>query len=522
VTSRPAVAIGIVGCLLAPMACGSPAEPAQVFRYADSEPEYLDPGLCAESACARLLPNLFEGLTVLAPDDGPPRPGIAERWESEQNDTLWTFHLRPDATWSDGTPLTAHDFEYAWRRVADPATGSKVAQYTWYLLDGHEVTAGELPPERLGVSALDDHTLMVELEAPTHYLLELLATPGYAPVPSHVVEDQGSRWVRAGNIVTNGPFVLDEWVPLDHLRLERNPRYHAADEVALDAVEVAIVDDAAARYKMYVAGELDYLFAVPHAYVPRLRHSREDFHVADYLASYYYMCNIQRPPLDDVRVRRALNLAIDKSAIVQHITGAEERPGRNVVPRIPGYDGPLGPAFAPERARELLADAGYPGGEGFPRVEISFNASDMHRLVAEAILGMWKEQLGIEVGLRTLEWTAYLQQQELGAFEIARSGWIGDYRDPMAFLEPWYCAGSNNPTGYCEPEFDALLNLARTDHDPLRRGRHLREAEEILLRDLPLLPIYHYTMPYLLSPRVQGFEENLLDTHLLKYLSVGS
>jgi len=521
VTARllpPVLALGFVFALTA---CGAPPEPTQVFRYADSETEYLDPGLCAESACGRLLPNLFEGLTVLAPDDGPPRPGVAERWEAEQNDTLWTFHLRPDATWSDGTALTAHDFEYAWQRVADPSTASKVAQYTWYLLDGREVVAGELPVERLGVTALDDHTLMVELEAPTHYLLELLATPGFAPVPRHVVEPLGSRWVRPENIVGNGAFVLTEWVPLDHLRVERNPRYHGADEVALDAVEIAIVEDVGARYKMYVADELDWLYSVPHAYVPRLKHSREDFHIAEYLASYYYMCNVGRPPLDDVRVRRALNLAIDKSAIVRHITRAEERPGRNVVPRIPGYDGPRGPSYDPVRARELLAEAGYPGGVGFPHLEISFNASDEHRLMAEAILGMWNEQLGLDVGLRTLDWTAYLQRQELGDFDIARSGWIGDYRDPMAFLEPWYCAGSNNPTGYCEPEFDALLNQARTDHNPTRRGRHLRAAEEILLRDVPLLPIYHYTMPYLLAPRVRGFEENLLDTHLLRYLSIG-
>ena len=510
----------VLACLLT-TGCGDP-EPVQVFRYADSEPEFMDPGLCAESACGRLLPNLFEGLTVLAPDDGPPRPGVARSWEVEQHDTLWTFHLRDDATWSDGTPVTAHDFEYAWQRVADPATGSKVAQYTWYLTDGRQVSAGELAPEHLGVRALDDHTLMVELDAPTHYLLELLATPGFAPVPRHVVEREGSRWVRPENIVVNGPYLLTEWVPLDHITLERNGRYHSVDTVAIERVDVRIIDDAATRYKLYVAGDIDWLFSVPHAYIPRLKHSRDDFHIADSLATYYYMCNTERPPLDDPQVRHALNLAIDKEAIVHHITKGDERPARNVVPRLPGYDGPYGGEFDPARARELLAAAGYPGGAGFPLLEITSNAMDMHRLIAEAIQGMWREHLAIEASLDTSEWTAYLHRQQVGDFHVARSGWAGDYRDPMAFLEPWYCDGSNNHTGYCEPAFDALLNQARAEADPDRRHRQLRQAEEILLRDLPLIPVFHYTMPYLLAPDIRGYEENLLDVHLLRYLHRGS
>ncbi len=500
---------------------GTSQAPPSTFRYADTEPEYLDPSLCAEISGLRVVMNLFEGLTCFPAGDGAAEPCMATHWDANESGTLWTFHLREDATWSDGQPVTAADFTYAWRRAVDPANSSKVAQYLWYVRNGRAITSGRLPPEQLGVTALDDHTLMVELEEPTPYFLDLLAFPGFSPVPRHVVASLGNPWVRPENMVTNGPYVLTEWAPLDHISLERSPTYHGADQVQLERIEVFISDDSATRYKMYVAGEIDWLFQLPASYIPSLRRKRDDFHIAPYLATYYYMCNVTRPPLDDPRVRKALNLAIDKEAITRYVTKADERAATSLVPRMTGYDGPVGASFDPDQARRLLADAGYPNGVGFPEISMSFNTLDTHSLVAQAIQEMWRDHLNIEVGLQNMQWKVFLQKVHGGDFDLARSGWIGDYPDPMAFLETWDCGASNNLSGYCSADYEALLNQARGTMDADERADVLAEAETRLLQDLPLLPIYHYTQSYLLAEDVTGFEPNLRGFHLFKYMARG-
>ena len=497
---------------------GGDAQRVQTFRYADSEPEYLDPNLCAEASGIRVLTSLFEGLTGFPAGEGEPLPAMATHWEVDHDGTLWTFHLRPDAVWSDGVPLVAEDFVYSWRRVVDPGTASRAAQYLWYVRDGRAITSGRLPPTKLGVTALDDHTLMVELEEPTPYFLDLLAFPAYAPIPRHVVNTHGDQWVRPGHMVTNGPFVLSEWAPLDRITLSKNPLYYEADDVHLDRIEVVISDDLATCYKMYVAGELDWLYRIPTAYIPSLKHKRSDFHIAPYLATYYLMCNVSRPPLDNPKVRKALNLAIDKEKIVQYVTKADERPATSLVPPMPGYQGPIGGAFDPVQARHLLADAGYPNGVGFPGVELSFNTLGTHSLVAQAIQEMWKDHLNVDVGLHSMQWKVFLQRMHVEDFDIARSGWIGDYPDPMAFLETWDCGASNNHSGYCSREYEALLNQARGEDDPTRRLSLLFDAEELLLQDLPLIPLFYYSLPYLLAEDIGGFEDNLRDVHRFKFL----
>jgi len=490
----------------------------QTFRYADSEPEYLDPNLCAESSGIRLVTSLFEGLTCFPTGDGEPLPAVATHWEVDHDGTLWTFHLRPDAVWSDGVPLVAEDFVYSWRRVVDPGTASKAAQYLWYVRGGRAITSGRLPSTKLGVTALDDHTLMVELEEPTPYFLDLLAFPAYAPVPRHVIGVLGDQWVRPGSMVSNGPYVLADWAPLDRIALDRNPRYHGADDVRMARIEVILSDDSATCYKMYVAGEIDWLSRIPPAYIPSLKHKRGDFHIAPYLATYYFMCNTSRSPLDNPKVRKALNLAIDKESIVQYVTQADERPATSLVPSMPGYPGYVGGSFDPVQARQLLADAGYPNGVGFPAIELSFNTLRAHSLVAQAVQEMWKDHLNIDVGLNNMQWKVYLQRMHVEDFDIARSGWIGDYPDPMAFLETWDCGASNNHSGYCNHEYEALLNQVRGEDDPVRRRSLLLEAERLLLQDLPLIPLFHYSLPYLLAEDIRGFEENLRDVHLFKYL----
>lgn len=515
---RIALAHALLSVLLLAGCAGGDDRPVQSFRMTDSEPEYIDPNMCTESAGLRVLINLFEGLTALPPDDGPPRPGMATHWDRDETGTVWTFHLREDAVWSDGEPLTAHDFVYSWRRIVDPATGSKVAQYMWYVRNGRAITSGRLDPAHLGVTALDDHTLMVELEEPTQYLLELLSFPGFSPVPQHLVEEVGDDWVRPERIASNGPYQLTEWIPLDRMTLTRNPHYHDADGVRLEQVEIYMSEDNATRYKMYVAGEVDWVYQLPPSYIPHLKRKRDDFHIADYLSTYYYMCNLSRPPFDDAKVRKALNLAIDKDALVRYVTKGDERPASALVPRMPGYEGPVGPDHDPDQARRLLADAGYPNGVGFPEIQISFNTAENHKLVAQAIQEMWKRELNIQVSLQNMEWKVFLKHQQVQDYDISRSGWIGDYHDPMTFLEVWACEASNNHSGYCNPEYDAMLAQARGELEHTRRMSYLHEAEEILVQDLPIIPIYHYTRPYLLQDDVRGFEDNLRDLHPMRYI----
>ncbi len=488
------------------------------FRYADREPEYLDPGLVTEIAGFRAVINLFEGLTCFAPDDGPVRPAIATHWDQDDTGTIWTFYLRKDALWSDGVPVTARDFVYSWRRVVDPETGSKGAQNMWYVRNGRAITSGRLPATDLGVTALSEHKLMVELEEPTQYLLELLALPNFAPVPRHLVEEVGKDWVREEHIVTNGPYLLEEWLPLDHITVRKSPTYYDADQVRIDRVDTIITEDNSTQYKMYVAGEIDWAHQLPPAYIPYLKRKRDDFHVASYLGTYYFICNMEKEPLDDIKVRKALNLAIDKEAIVRYVTKGQEKTATTMVPRMPGYEGPIGEEFDPERARRLLADAGYPNGVGLPKMEVAFNTQGNHKLIAQAIQDMWKRHLNIEVTLQNMEWKVLLKKQHVRDYSIARNGWIGDYRDPMTFLELWYCEASNNHTSYCNPAYDAALNQARAHADAGERLELLRDAEAILMQDLPFLPIYHDTMPYLLSEQIGGFEENVRDIHPVKYL----
>ena len=480
-----------------------------VFRFNNgAEPEYVDPGLTTDEPGVRIAGLLFEGLTVNDPKTLEPLPAVAERWEILPDQRTYTFYLRKNVVWSDGQPITARDFVYSWTRVLDPKTASRYASHLYYLVNGQEFNEGKITdPSQVGVRALDDYTLEVRLREPVSYFLHLTSFSTYYPVPAQAVETHGLHWTEAGRIVTNGPFLLVAHRTHDRFELVRNPRYRKAGDIRLDRIIAYSIDDNYTSANMYEAGRLDWLPSgyFPSEYVPHMKSRFRDFHSDPELVSYYYLFNVTRPPLDNRLVRRALSMAVDRRAITDELLRGGQIPGAHFVPLgFPDYQSPPGPEYNPEEAARLLAQAGYPNGQGFPRIEILFNTLESHRRVAETIQQMWAKTLHIQVSLRNEEWASYLKSRNAMEYDIARAGWIADYPDPSSFTDLLESTNGNNNTGWVNPEYDRLLAQARRETDPLRRIGLLHRSEEVLLADLPVLPIYTYANNSLRKPYIRG------------------
>ena len=728
-----------------------------------TEPEYLDPGLLTGQPDGRIAEALFEGLTLFDPKDLHPVPGVAERWDVSADRRTYTFHLRADARWTDGTPVTSADFMYAWERVLNPITGARYAQQLYsianaelyntgkvkrvslggatlspsppwadtraftpvasgtpmivaetnvlsvpetlvvrdapapgapavataekgdiLLRDGDPVdgpapgagagaparvpwvrvrklvdanpgdlaslvehpdpadvrgfvplaavepivpntnsrTVGSLTPIRslpdsnaksvgeanggdelyvlstnvtgdwtrvaypkrdrfgwvetgrllnprgslywlkvapepdpaapappagagtlpsgalgpegwiradallatadlLGLRAPDPATLVVHLVGAVPYFLYQTSHATLLPVPERAVEEFGPRWTRVENIVGNGPFVLVEHGVRDKFVLEKSATYWDHEAVKLDRVILFSIDNLSTSANMYRAGTTDLVVAndFPPSFIPSLR-DKKDLHLSPALETYFYRINVTRPPLNDKRVRKALSLALNKSEIVK-IKAAGELPATGLVPPgLPGYDPPPERAFDGAEARRLLAEAGYPDGKGFPPVSILYNSNEQHRLLAAAVQAQWREVLGIKVELENREWKTYLKSLSSMDYDVARGGWIGDYPDPNTFLELFLTGGGNNETGWSNAEYDALLKSAMREGDAVKRMKMLRAAEEILIDEVPILPIYFYVTPELRKPYVKGYWSNVFDKHPWKFISV--
>ncbi len=486
----------------------------------------LDPARMTAVQDGRVAAALWEGLTVLDPADLRPKPGVASRWDVSDDGLTYTFHLRPEARWSDGRPVTAEDFVYAWRRALDPATGAEYAYMLWPIRGAkahYEALARGDPPDwaAVGFRAEGPHTLVVALAQPTPYFADLAAFSTYLPLRRDVVEaPDGSprrRWTFPPHLVTNGPYVLRAWHFRSRMRWQKNPHYWDAGSVALERIEVRVYEDPNTALLAYETGAVDLATEVPAlAKLPLLEAARagrrRDVRHGSNLATYFYRLNCTAAPLADVRVRRALALAVDRRAIIDRAARGGQLPARTLVPPgMAGYTRPAGLAEDAEAARRLLADAGYPGGAGLPVLELLVNKGGGHVPVAELIQQQWLDRLGVQTRIEQVEWKVFLDRVSALDYEIARAGWFGDYVDPNTFLDMFVTGGGNNRTGWSSAVYDGLIRRAAETTDRVRRMAVLAEAEARLLAEGPIVPLYHYTSLVLVRPDLDGFQTNLLN-----------
>ncbi len=484
----------------------------------------IDPSLAQETEGFLVIQNVFEPLLVPGPTTGPPQPGMAERWEESEDGLTYTFHLREGAKWSNGRQVTAQDFVYSWLRKLDPATASPSAEQLKYLKNAVAFNEGRITDRaQVGVEAVDDLTLKVTLQDPVPFFLQYVMTPHYAPVPREAVEAHGPRWTDPETIVVNGPYTVQEMLLRDRTTLVKNPTYWAADTVRIPRVRIVHTESESQALTRYEVGEVHWSRTPPppERISEFIESGRPDFFIDPYLCFYYYAMRMDKPPFDDVRIRRAVNMAIDKTALVQHVTRGKQQPADG--PVLPFFDtamaypGQRGDAFDPARARELLAEAGYPQGVGLPTVTLVYNTYEAHKLIAEFAQRSLKENLGIDVVLENMEWKSFLSRTQQGDFQMARSAWCG-LSDPYSFLMLFESDSVQNYAGFKSDEFDRLSkgSLAVRDHG--ERMRRLARAEALVLRDMPVAPLYYYTKSYLKKPYLRGFEPEMSDTHLVRYM----
>lgn len=499
-----------------------------VRRSATGEPQTLDPQLWTYGQDGNIAQDLFQGLTTLDPR-ADVVPGQAESWTISPDGRTYTFKLRRNLQWSDGRSITSADFLWSFRRLFDPATASPAVALLYVIRNGKDVNRGVKPVTALGVTARDPYSLVLELEHPAPYLLDLLVHRAF-PVPRHVVEKHGREWTRPQNIVSNGAFKFGEWRPGSHVRLVRNPRFHAASSVRLDAIHHVPIEDPKSAVVRYRAGELDVAVMLPSDQIDDLRRNfRDQLRLVTQIGLEYLAFNTRRGATADVRVRRALSMAIDRDLIVARITRAGEPPAWCMVP--------LGVVNYPQRgcadfagqpqaqrlveARRLLGAAGY--GPSRPlALRFRVNNSDTQRKIALAIISMW-QPLGVRVELIGAEMKAHQQAVSQGDFDVARGAWYGEDRDALSFLRLLDArAPALNISGYANAEYQRLLDAADATADLVARAGFLQRAEALAMREQPVAPVHVYVSRRLVSPRVQGWMDNPRGLHLNRYLSISS
>jgi len=490
-----------------------------------AEPETLDPHIVVGQPEIRLCESLFEGLTTRNAA-GVIVPGIAERWEVSPDGRTYTFHLR-ESSWSNGDRLTSADFVDSWRRALSPVTASPYADFYYPIVGAQAFNEGKSDDfATVGVTAPDEKTLVVRLIDPTPYFPDICACSTLAPVHLESMKRWKDDWIKPGHLVSNGPFVLEAWRINDRVRLRKNPRYWNAAAVRLDTVDVLSLSSATTAFNLFHSGLCDLILdktLVPSFFIDVIR-TKPYFHPNPILGTFFYRLNVTRKPLSDPRVRQALALAVDKRRIVERITRAGEPPTDGFVPPhvFPGYPAPAGLGYDPAKARALLAQAGFPGGKGFPILSILYNSSEQNEQIATEIQAIWKENLGIDVTLRNQEWKVYLNSMTSLDYDIARSSWVADYPDPTTFLNCFETGNGNNRTGWSNPAYDALLALARKEPDAAKRYEALGKAESILVeKDLPIIPLYQYVSVSLFhDDRLEGFVRNPIDEHPIRDLAI--
>lgn len=476
-----------------------------------SEPGSLHPANAQGTHESWILEHTFEGLTKKT-EEGKIVPGSAESWEISEDGLTWTFKLKDGLKWSNGDPLTANDFEYAWKYALKPETAADYAYQLYYLKGGEAYNSKKGKEEDVGVKATDEHTLVVTLEQPTPYFLDLTSFYTFYPINKKVQEENPKWALDAKTHVSNGPFKLTEWKHKESLKIEKNENYYDKDKIKLDAVNFALIEDENTAWQMYQSGELDLAYPLPVDIQGQMVNSDDkEFKMGKELAVYYYNFNTEVKPFNNAKVRKALSMAIERQKITENVAQGGQKPAFGVVPPgIPDASGDFqentGNLFKEDvaEAKKLLKEGlAEEGMKELPEFSILYNTLDSHKKIAEAVQGMWRDNLGVEVTLENAEFQVKLDREKAGDFEISRAGWVGDYVDPMTFML-WETDGAYNDAGWSNKEYDNLLKEAKSTMDPKERMDALHKAEKVMIDEMPILPVYFYTKPYMVKSNVTG------------------
>lgn len=508
---------------------GDKAGEKQLAVQVGPDPETIDPALNSASDGGNMIITAFEGLLMNGEDDQIIE-GCAEDWGVSEDGLTWTFKLREGLTWSDGSDLTAEDFVYSWKRVCDPALAAPYAETVLNMVVGYEdAINGDL--DALGVKAVDDLTLEVQLSSPCSYFEQLVAFPTLYPVQQETVEANGDAWaIAADTYITNGAFYISEWVPGQHIIMTKNENYWNADAVKLDSIKFALMEDSNAAYSAYQNGELQMIKDVPTEEVPSLQ-GQDDFYVDPIIGTYYISVNIDKEPFNNADVRKALSLAIDREYVANTIMQGTYSPAYNFCG--PGWLDTDGSVFMDnanggevylsddyeanlEEAKKLLAKAGYADG-----LTISYKTNDSgyHVPLAEYLQQAWAE-IGVTVNVETVEWSSFTPDRRAGSYEVARNGWIGDYSDPSNMLELLYSTNGNNDGNYNNPEFDAAIELSRKTTDLEERSQALHTAEDILMEDAGCIPVAYYNDFWLESSNVENLYHSAMGKWIFRFADI--
>ena len=502
----------------------------QIYHHGNgSEPQGIDPHIVTGVPEHHILISLCEGLTIPNPnpdDMNGYMAGTAESWSVSEDGKEYIFNINKNARWSNGEPVTANDFVWSWKRILTASLGSQYPDMLYYLVGAYEYHNGLTDDfSEVGVKAIDQKTLKVNLKNPTPFFLGLLSHYSTWPVHKETVlkygdiDDRNGEWTRPGNFVCNGPFQLKSWELNNKIVVEKNPYYYDASIVKLNEIHYYPVSNVMTEDRMFRAGQLHLTSTLPSQKCPIYIEENPNLRIDPYMGTYFYRINTNHEALKDVRVRKALAYSIDRELLVNKVTKCGQIPAYSFTPPgSNGYEPKTQIPFDPELAKSLLEDAGYSDENPFPKLEILFNTNEDHRKIALAIQQMWQVNLGIEIELVNQDWKVYLNREMIGDFQISRAGWIGDYEDPNTFLDLMRPNRGNNKTGWENKEYDELVEKANTINNQSERYEMLYKAEEILIDNMPIIPLYTYVRSYQLSSDVKGFNPHILDHHHPKFI----
>lgn len=507
---------------------GSTLASEQVLnRHLEADPRTLDPSLLTDVVGQRVLDDLFEGLVTLD-EQGHNAPGVATSWETSSDGKTWTFLLRDTAKWSNGLPVTADDFVYAWRRQVDPATGSEYSQALAPIENAIDAAAGKVPPSKLGVESAGPHTLVVHLRAPTAYLLSLLTNAYLGPIYEPAVKQWGDSWTQPGHLISNGPFLLSERVINGHITLDKNPYYWDAGRVRLTKVIYHTVGDNDATTSQYLAGNLDFTNRFNVSETELLKQVLGNQVVlSTSFATAMFNYNFAKPPFQgNVKLRLALNMAVDREILENYVEHGVGIPAYNMIPPLEGYTqaipdwAKLSPEARHALARKTYQEAGYSDAHPLEAVLTYASGGPGTRRYMEALSAMWLMNLGAKVQIYNEEWKVFLQARQMKQPEFYWAAWSGDFPDPFTFMQLYQTGFGMNEGSYSNPKYDALVNQAAGMEDGPARFAVFHQAEEILNEDAPFLPVYFYVNPHLIKPYVKGWQANLSDRNLSRYMYI--